>query len=303
LGQSADSRFLAIDDTILEHPYGMKIQGTGKYWDASKKRWIHGHNIVTSMAINNAEAEPIDIHVYLKEKDAELYNAVFRTKIDIACEIIRRRAKILNVIGVLFDSWYCCETVLQLCDELELHWYSELRANRIVFLPRNPDKFHVSEFARALPLEEFKNVELPDSWQKYKFMTERKVIIKGKQTKVRTIKLVILWDGKDNLESYKFLATNNLSATGIQVLEIHRLRWKIEEFHRDAKQNLGLADCMLRKYDGVVIHLLLVLLAYSALKRLLASTLKGIVNTIGECGRYLKRQFLERRYSDHTAIT
>jgi hypothetical protein len=254
------------------------------------------------MAVNNTETEPIDIHVYLKEEDAELYNAVFRTKIAIACEIIRRRAKILNVIGILFDSWYCCEAVLKLCDELELHWYSELRANRIVFLPGISDKFHVSELARALPFDEFKIVDLPDSWQKYKFIAEQKVIIKGKQTKARTIKLVILWDGKDNLESYKFLATNNLSATGIEVLEIHRLRWKIEEFHRDAKQNLGMADCMLRKYDGVVIHLLLVLLAYSALKRLLASTLKGIVNTIGECGRYLKRQFLMRRYSNYTAI-
>ena len=134
-------------------------------------------------------------------------------------------------------------------------------------------------------------------------MAERKVIIRGKKTKARTIKLVILWDGKDNLESYKFLATNNLSATGVEVLEIHRLRWKIEEFHRDAKQNLGMADCMLRKYDGVVIHLLLVLLAYSALKKLLASTLKGIVHTVGDCGRYLKRQFLEWRYSNHAAIT
>lgn len=303
LGLSKNSRFLAIDDTILEHPYGPKIQGTGKYWDASKKRWIHGHNIVTSMAVSTTEAEPIDIHVYIKEEDAERNNTVFRTKIEIACEIIRWRAEILNVIGVLFDSWYCCEDVLKICDELELHWHSELRANRLVFLPGISDKFHVSELARALPLDEFKKVDLPDSWQKYKFMAERNVIIRGKKTKARTIKLVILWDGKDNLESYKFLATNNLSATGVEVLEIHRLRWKIEEFHRDAKQNLGMADCMLRKYDGVVIHLLLVLLAYSALKRLLASTLKGIVNTIGDCGRYLKRQILEKRYSNQTAIT
>ena len=131
-------------------------------------------------------------------------------------------------------------------------------------------------------------------------MAEMIVILKGKKTKARNVKLCILWDSKEDSESYKFLATNDLSADGIKQVELRRLRWKIEEFHRDAKQNLGMTDCMLRKYDGVVIHLLLVLQAYSVLKRLLASALNTVVTTVGEACRYLKRQALSARYSAHT---
>lgn len=302
MSQAGKSWYMIIDDTILEHPYGPNIQGTGKYWDSSEKRWTLGHNIVTSMVTNNDNAEPLDLCVYLKEKYTEENNAVFKTKIQIAQDIIRARATQLNVKGVVIDSWFCCEKIMSECEKQELNWYSELRGNRNVYLSENSGKIHVSDFARAISPSEFRPVNLPESWKRYSRMVETIVILKGKRTKARAIKLVILWDGKDYSESFKFLATNDLTASGVEVVEIYRLRWNIEEFHRDAKQNLGLADCMLRKYDGVLTHVLLVLLAYSALKRLLASTLKNVASTIGEGCRYLKKQFLRLHYSTQAAV-
>jgi hypothetical protein len=289
--------YIIIDDTILEHPYGPNIQGTGKYWDSAEKRWILGHNVVTSLIANEDIVEPLDICVYLKENYAEENHVFFKTKIQIARDIIRARAPLLTATGAVFDSWFCCETIMSECEKLGLKWYSELRGNRNVFLSENSGKIHLSDFARTISPFEFKDVVLPESWKRYTRMVETIVIIKGKRTKARKIKLVILWDGKDDSESFKFLATNDLTISGVEVVEIYRLRWKIEEFHRDAKQNLGLADCMLRKYDGVLTHVLLVLLAYSALKRLLASTLKNVASTIGECCRYLKKLFLREHYS------
>jgi hypothetical protein len=96
--------YIIIDDTVLEHPYGPCIQGTGKYWDNSEKRWTLGHNIVTSMAANDDNAEPLDMCFYLKKKYAETNNAVLKKKIQIACEIIRARAKQLNVKGVVLEN-------------------------------------------------------------------------------------------------------------------------------------------------------------------------------------------------------
>jgi SRSO17 transposase len=303
LVQPGKPRYIIIDDTVLEHPYGPCIQGTGKYWDNSEKRWTLGHNIVTSLVANADDFEPLDIFFYLKEKYAEENNTVFKTKIQIARDIIRARAKQLNARGVVFDSWFCCEDIMSECEKQGLKWYSELRENRNVYLSETSGKIHVSDLAKAISPSEFKLVNLPESWSRYSRMVETIVIIKGKRTKARTIKLVILWDGKDDSESFKFLATNDLTISGVEVVEIYRLRWYIEEFHRDAKQNLGLADCMLRKYDGVLTHVLLVRLAYSALKRLLASKLKNVVSTIGECCRYLKKQFLRLHYSTQTAVS
>jgi SRSO17 transposase len=295
-----NNRFLVIDDTILEHPYGENIEGVGRFWDSADKRWILGHNVVTSMAVNEDEVEPLDIGLYLKKEQAKKNGAVFRTKIEIAVEMIRARATALQVLGILFDNWYLCEKIMAICEKHGLYWYSDVRSNRIIYLPEADQKFNVLVLAKSLPDSVFKEVELPDSWKKYTRMAEKEVILKGNRTKARKIKLVILWDGRDDSDSFKFLATNDLSIDGVRLVQIRKLRWKIEEFHRDAKQNLGMADCMLRKYDGVVIHLLLVLLAYSVLKRLLASALKGVADTVGEACRYLKRQAMRTRYSVHT---
>jgi hypothetical protein len=300
MARSGIERYMLIDDTLLVHPYGDNIEGVGTYWDAAEKRWIQGHNVVTSMAVTEKEVEPLDVGVYLKKDQAATSKVVFHTKIEIAVEMIRARASMLKLRGVIFDCWYLCEKTMNACETLGLHWYSDLRTNRIVYLPGNDKRFNVLELAKSLPDSAFRQVKLPDSWNRYTRMAEMIVILKGKKTKARNVKLCILWDGKEDSESYKFLATNDLSADGVKQVELRRLRWKIEEFHRDAKQNLGMTDCMLRKYDGVVIHLLLVLQAYSVLKRLLASALNTVVTTVGEACRYLKRQALSARYSGHT---
>jgi len=297
MASASNGRYLVLDDTILEHPYGASIEGVGSFWDSAEKRWILGHNVVTSMAVTENEVEPLDVGLYLKKEQAKKNGSVFRTKMEIAIEMIRARATEFQVIGVLFDCWYLCEKIMALCDNLCLHWYSDLRSNRTAYHPGMDQKSNVLVLAKSLPEGEFKKVVLPDSWKRYTRMAEKEVILKGNKSKARRVKLIILWDGRDDSESYKFFATNDLSIDGVRLVELRRLRWKIEEFHRDAKQNLGMADCMLRKYDGVVIHLLLVLLAYSVLKRLLASVLKGIVDTVGEACRYLKRLALRARYS------
>ena len=297
IARSGKGQYLVLDDTVIEHPYGDSIDGVGKYWDSAEKRWILGHNVVTSMAVTDDAVEPLDVGFYLKKLQAKTSGAVFRTKIGIAVEIIRARATMLKLLGVIFDSWYLCEKIMAVCEKLGLYWYSDLRSNRIVYLPGNDERFNVLVLAKSLPENMFKEVHLSDSWKKYTRMAETIVILKGKKTKARKIKLVILWDGRNDSESYMFLATNDLFADGIKLVELRKLRWKIEEFHRDAKQNLGMTDCTLRKHDGVVIHLLLVLLAYSVLKRILASTLKGIASTVGEACRYLKQQAMKIRYS------
>lgn len=297
IARSGKGRYLVLDDTVIEHPYGENIDGVGKYWDSAEKRWILGHNVVTSIAVTENTVDPLDVGLYLKKVQAKTSGAVFRTKIGIAVEMIRARVTMLKILGVIFDSWYLCEKIMAVCEKLGLYWYSDLRSNRIVYLPGNDERFNVLVLAKSLPETMFKEVQFPDSWKRYTRMAETIVILKGNKTKARKIKLVILWDGRDDSESYKFLATNDLSADGVILVGLRRLRWKIEEFHRDAKQNLGMTDCMLRKHDGVVIHLLLVLLAYSVLKRILASALRGMADTIGEACRYLKKLAIRARYS------
>ena len=91
-------------------------------------------------------------------------------------------------------------------------------------------------------------------------------------------------------DEYKYLVTNNLCATIEEVIRLWRIRWFIEEFHKDAK-DLGLGEYQLRKLKAVLIHGRLLQMAYSLLKSL-ASRGEQIfgqrIATIGECSRKLK---------------
>ena len=77
----------------------------------------------------------LDVSVYLKKDQAATSKVVFHTKIEIAVEMIRARASMLKLRGAIFDCWYLCEKIMKLCETLGLHWYSDLRTNRIVYLP------------------------------------------------------------------------------------------------------------------------------------------------------------------------
>ena len=48
-----------------------------------------------------------------------------------------------------------------------------------------------------------------------------------------------------------------------KVVKLYRIRWKIEMFHRTAKQYLGLSDCQMRNIESQLQHVLNVMLAYA----------------------------------------
>ena len=69
-------------------------------------------------------------------------------------------------------------------------------------------------------------------------------------------------------------------------------RWKIEVWHRDAKQHLGLEDCQVRKFGAIQKVVCAVLVAYTQLILMrndkILKPLKRVINTIGEGCRYLR---------------
>lgn len=67
-----------------------------------------------------------------------------------------------------------------------------------------------------------------------------------------------------------YIATNLTSISDAELIELYRKRWKVEEFHREAKQQLGLENIRMRNWQKLQNHVGFVCLFYAILSVLRA---------------------------------
>ena len=237
----------------------------------------------------------------------------FKTKNVIAKEIMNIAHDNFNVIGKFFDSWYLTpETTSG-----EVLYVSEPKSNRWI----NPSSTLI-KFADLHSGRKRKNIIRKAGWKKVSEYS-KELLKKGNLTARKEslndslkrfslyhktdvylhsgehVSLLILYDPKK--EEYKYLVSNKLDITVGEMLHFWRIRWFIEEFHKDAK-DLGLGEYQLRKLHSVLIHGQFTFMAYSLLKSFVSAAeqvLNQCINTIGECSRWLKRALL---YAPNTRL-
>ncbi|HLD06027.1 MAG TPA: transposase, partial [Candidatus Nanoarchaeia archaeon] len=104
-------------------------------------------------------------------------------------------------------------------------------------------------------------------------------------------KLLISYKAGDE-ENIRINVTNLMQHSDNSLLCLLLKRWKIEVWHRDGKQHLGLEDCQVRKFSAIQKVVCAILVAYTQLILMkedrLLKPLKRILKTIGEGCRYLR---------------
>ena len=320
--------YLIIDDTLLEHEDAEKMEGVRAFFDHTREINILAHQFVTSVLVtaDTNEIIPFTIIPYLKIeeflgeckckqckqiphrfaqlganycgcKNCNVGN--FKTKTQIAKGIRESAYKNFNVKARVFDSWYISKETT----EGEGVYLSEMKSNRWVNPSEIPVKFEDLHSGRHRM-----NVVYKAGWRKVDAYAKRRQLTLVDRTDGQRIlcrftkycqSLVYLHSGErvalfalfdPAKKEFKYLVTNKLDATIEEVLRIWRIRWLIEEFHKDAK-DLGLGEYQMRKLTSALIHARLLQMAYSLLKRLASMgtmIFAKSVDTIGECSRELK---------------
>ncbi len=99
---------------------------------------------------------------------------------------------------------------------------------------------------------------------------------------------------EDEEPSVKYIVSNKTDAPASHLIELYAMRWRVETFFRDTKQDLGFGDCELRHGASASRHWHLLMLAYSLLKLGAASsTLGTILARATSLRNDLKRSFRE----------
>ena len=229
----------------------------------------------------------------------------FRTKISLAVNLVNQAIeKNLPFETVLFDSWYLAPELIDVLNEHDKKWISILKSNRnistnnlrilnnkgqkVVFEDK---KIKAEDLVKLIPPSAFKSTEIGDKTY-YCFSKNVYIASLGK------VRLVFSFENPELEGTCAILITNHLTWSAKKIIETYLLRWPIETFYQDAKQQLGLNDYRMRKSKAIQKHWSLVFVAYSFLHLdcLPASRRKKVkepIRTIGQIVRQQTRRLIE----------
>lgn len=290
-----------LDDSLIEK-YGQMMEQTGTYWDHSKKRYIkYGHNLVTGLYADLSGNNWIhDFRLYVK-KDylTEDEKKTFKSKIEFAQDMVKDSIEQgINFRYVIFDCWYLSKDMAEFVKGKGLHYISELRSNRQVWVHENRQYVDLSTYIKlVINPEEMRQVTLRNHRgrsTRYRYYT-KVCRVKG-LGKVRIVFTQV--ERNDGWTSTKALITSAIDHDVITLIKNYALRWEIEVFHRDEKQSLGLGDYSMQTIKGIKRHWYLSLVAhtFATILRIQSSLVKSIavhVKTVGQATQFVKERVLQ----------
>lgn len=267
--------YLIFDDTLVER-LGKRVEEAQYHHDHSKESEIRGHQFFTSILYTPFLQLPLFPELYSKNTDS---------KIEMAKSLIDKiKVSSIKIDTVLFDSWYSDEKIINKCRKLlKARVICGIKTNRNIRFKRSWKEWKLSFITDRIPLKDKSSCKIEGE-------DYRVASYEANLNKVQSVKLIISERYSEKEKSWNkiHLISTNQDDTPEEIISTYKIRWNIETYHRDIKQNLGFAKVFLWKKEGIVRHSILVSIAYATLK--LVMYRKGISMTIGKCIEYLNEK-------------
>ena len=264
-----------IDDTTCARE-GKKIQGIGVHHSADGL--VKGQCAVTCILKFGAQCFAWAVAGY--QPKSFCGDGAFKSKIDLALEILASlQDQLRTSVCVLIDSWYACAPVLNPIIEAGWRFVAALKNNRILEI--DGKKIIVSHLAKG-----------PRTYKTVKLSKKRKLKVAKKLVWLPKVGRVLLFITKGGAKEVRFLITNDLDMTEVQMVELYRERFGIEIFHKDIKQHLAFGHMFMRSWQGVQTHWTLVAVAYNLIVLSAPNSCKGFRQKIRHFRNQLSHQYL-----------
>lgn len=215
---TAEEGYLLFDDTVLDKDFSFKIDGVRKQYSGNAHGIIKGIGVVTCLYYNQRLDRYwiIDFRIFDPEKDG-------KTKIEHVHDMLRSvLERKIPFHTVLMDTWYAATKTLLWIDSLGKTFYCPVKSNRLV------DDSGAKEPYQAVDKL---------SWNTAEEAKGKLVKVKGfpRDYKVKLFRVVVSTDKTD------YLITNDRTQDSTEGCQHETaIRWKIEQFHREAKQVTGI---------------------------------------------------------------
>ena len=246
-----EDAYIIFDDTVVDKRFSESIEIVRRQYSGNEHGIVRGIGIVSCIYVNPKTLQfwVIDYRIFNPENDG-------LTKIDHVKNMLLGLVyqKNLSFDMVLMDTWYAVKSLMLYIDSLDKIYYCPLKTNRLV-----DDSFGK---------EKYKNIEYLE-WSHEELECGKIIKIKGfpADKKVKLFRVSVSTDRTD------YVATNDLSQSSTDVVQgVCKIRWKIEEFHREIKQLTGIESCQCRKARLQRNHIACAMLVWLRLKNLAYKT-------------------------------
>ena len=226
--------FLILDDTHLAKRYASKIEGVEWSFDGSTGMTSPGIKMLTAMLTSEQFNLPIDCVPYISK---ELMQGYYKTKSALAASVIKHTVNAFVVERVLADAHFSTIEMLNFLIPRSINFLMKISRSRVVTI--NGMK---GQLKNILRLNKNEHVKI------------KKAEINGNICYISVVKIA-----KDN--SVYLISNDEVDVK--DVINLYRKRWKIETFHRTAKQHLGMGECQMRSIEKQRQHVLYVMQAYA----------------------------------------
>jgi hypothetical protein len=194
----------------------------------------------------------------------------FKTKVQLACELIKEHLSRAKQTIALWDSWFMCKDMVEVAQKRGHNWIGEIKSNRVVFYEGR--RYRLDELfewmrTKGCFSDVIVNGELFQACRANVFVP-----------KIGDVSIVV--NVRSQTKDTHFLCTD-LVKCSVEVIVGHALeRYRIEDFYKEAKA-LGLGEYRFRESEAALIHAHLVSLACTLLDTLRRRLLRySIVGTL-----------------------
>lgn len=264
-GKDQNSWSIIIDASPLEQHFA-EYRITKKDPVSIKDMKNVPHNQVVSLILTDGIRKIVfDYRIWVSKKVSKASDYVKQT--DLALDMLKKyHTNNLTIKTVLIDSGFSSKQILKWLNKNGYIWFTRLKKNRVIYI--DGIKYNLEGL----------NIKIDSS-------------IIGELQNIRS-KVKILRLNYQDEDVY--VATNAIELNNTKIKNMFKRRWKIELFHREAKQHLGLNYIHMESYRALKNHVGFVCLAFS----LLSCQQKSQRTKIGD----IKRKIQDELYSTHDGI-
>ena len=242
-----------VDDSIKQRS-GKKVEGVSSHFDHTTGRCVMGQQLVQLGLTWSGGYIPVDSQIYIGNKHTQLLNSEFadgrsavakdfdvalnKTKHELL-EIMLKRAlrKGIKAKYIIGDSWYGCRRNIEMAFMLELTAIFRMKRGNLKY------RLNGKEYTlRQLYWLIKRRLEKKQSckWKTADLTVELNLSDDKNNPKWKKVRLVFSCPRNPKKGEWAAFLCTDLQMENTKILETYALRWGVEVFFKETKQNMGL---------------------------------------------------------------